>query len=359
MTLRLAVIGAGHLGKIHTRLLLQQGLQLIGVADPSRLARQQVEQEFGLPTFENYRDLVGQIDAAVIATPTRTHFDIASHLLQQRVHLLIEKPMTDSVAAAQQLTSLADRFGCFVQVGHCERFNPAFREALTLVGQPKFVIANRLGGYTFRSTDIGVVHDLMIHDIDLVNSMFPGHLIDSRAIGFSIFGGHEDMAQARLQFSCGGVANLSASRCSFQNERSLQIFGTRGFASVDLANSKVTSVSVPENIRNRNTNFLEFNAAQQAHVRANLFQSVLPKIEVAIEKTNAILDEQQDWLASIRFREKPKISAEIGAQAVELAQSVLDSLAAHRWSQFDPASTGPLCLVPRDVTPAAQVRKAA
>jgi predicted dehydrogenase len=310
-----------------------------------------VAQEFGIPSFENHTELLGQIDAAVIATPTRTHFDIASQLLAQRVHLLIEKPMTDSVATAQQLTSLAERFGCLVQVGHCERFNPAFREALTLVGQPKFVVANRLGGYTFRSTDIGVVHDLMIHDIDLVNAMFPGSLVETRAVGFSVFGGHEDMAQARLHFSCGGVANLSASRCSFQTERSLQIFGTSGFAAVDLANSSVTSVRVPDSIRYRQTSFQGLDPAQQAHIRTNLFESLLPKTEVAVERSNAILDEQRDWLTAIRYGERPTISAEIGAQAVAIAQSILDSLTAHRWSQFDPASTGPLGLVPREPIP--------
>lgn len=350
MTLRVAVIGAGHLGRIHTRLLSQQSeVKLVGVADPVAAARQQLEQEFSIPTFEDFREVIPRADAAVIATPTRTHFEIASELLQHRLHLLIEKPMTDSVSTAQQLTSLAERSRCIVQVGHCERFNPGFNQALNHVGQPKFVVANRLGGYTFRSTDIGVVQDLMIHDIDLVNSLFPGSLIDARAVGISIFGGHEDMAQARLQFSCGGVANLTASRCSYHNERSMQIFGTAGFASIDLANSSLAVVQVPEEIRDRAVDFQRLDTAQQAEIRANLFQSVLPRSEITVEKKNAILEEQKDWLTSIRFGEQPKINAQAGTQAVEIAQQVLDSLNAHRWSQFDPATTGPLWLPTRQV----------
>ena len=153
-----------------------------------------------------YQELIGHIDAAVVATPTRFHYDVASELLKHGIHTLIEKPLTDDVTTSREIVSLADRSGCVVQVGHVERFNPAFETAISKVGTPKFIQAARQSTYTFRSTDIGVVHDLMIHDIDLVNSIVNGSLVDTRAIGFSMFGGHEDMAQARLQFSCGAVA---------------------------------------------------------------------------------------------------------------------------------------------------------
>ncbi len=360
--LRVAVIGAGHLGKIHARLLAEQkGVEFVAVADPSPSAQQNILDTLDTRTVSDYTKLIGEIDAAIIATPTRTHFDVASRLLENGVHCLIEKPLSDSVSDAQALVSLADRHRCAVAVGHVEQFNPAIKAALKKIGTPKFVVANRLSGYTFRSTDIGVVHDLMIHDIDLVNSFFAGDLLETRAVGMSMFGHHEDMATARLQFTCGGVANLTASRCSFENERTMKIFGTTGFAHIDLATSKVTVVEVPEYIRDREFDLLDTTPEQQNFIRENLFSKILPKHEIEIDKSNAIQAEQTDWISAIRNGETPRVSAEQGAQAVEIAQSVLDSLAAHRWSQSDTATTGPFGIITatgdrRSVTP---IRKAA
>jgi predicted dehydrogenase len=344
--LRIGVIGAGHLGKIHARLLkTQKEADLVFVADPSPGAQQAIIDELDTRTVSDYRKALDEIDAAVIATPTRTHYDIASELLERGIHTLIEKPLTDSVTDAQRIVDLADRHDCVVQVGHVERFNPAIQAALKKIGEPKFISSTRMSGYTFRSTDIGVVHDLMIHDIDLVNSMFAGKLVETRAIGMSVFGHHEDLAQARLHFSCGGVANLTASRCSFQNDRGMQIFGTEGFASINLAESKVTLVSVPGWLKQRKYDVLDTTPEQQAFIREQLFNKILPKTELKIPTTNAILSEQKDWISAIRNGDTPKITAEQGRQAVEIAQSVLDSLAAHRWSQKDPATTGPFSLV--------------
>ncbi|MFK7768703.1 MAG: Gfo/Idh/MocA family oxidoreductase [Mariniblastus sp.] len=344
--LRVGIVGAGHLGKIHARLLnSQDDVEVVAIADPSPSAQQQVLDEIETRAVSDYQKLYGQIDAAVVATPTRTHFAIASELLQNNIHTLIEKPLTDSVSDAQKLVNLADRSGLVISVGHVERFNPAIKAAMDLVGTPKFIQASRMSGYTFRSTDIGVVHDLMIHDIDLINSMFPGEVVDTRAVGMSMFGHNEDMAQARIQFSCGGVANLTASRCSFNNERSFQVFGTEGYASVDLAQSKVTFVKVPSWVRNRQYDVLDTTPEQQAFIREQLFTKVLPKSEIEVPKTNAILAEQKDWIHSIRTGETPRVSATAGMQAVEIAQGVIDSVAMHRWDA-QPQSTGPLGVVP-------------
>ena len=256
--IRVAVIGAGHLGKIHARLISSiESVRLVAIADPCDVALKNVSDMMpaDVARVHDYRKLVGQIDAAIIATPTRFHFGIAADLLQSGIHLLIEKPMTDSVTDAQTIVEMADRYNCVVAVGHCEQFNAAIQTALKEIGTPKFIQASRLSGYTFRSTDIGVVHDLMIHDIDLVNSMFMGQVVETRATGISIFGNHEDIAQARIQFSCGGIANLTASRCSFSSERSFQVFGTDGFARVDLATHQIDVVRVPSWIRKREYDF--------------------------------------------------------------------------------------------------------
>ena len=332
--LRVAVIGAGHLGRIHTRpLKTQSEIDLVAVADPSPAAQQQIIDEFGVNVVSNYRKLIDQIDAAVIATPTRMHFEIAQELLNAKVHTLIEKPLTDSVTDANELVKTAKENGCVVQVGHVEQFNPAIKSALGLVGQPKFIQASRMSGYTFRSTDIGVVHDLMIHDIDLINSMFEGELVETRATGVSMFGHHEDIAHARLQFSCGGVANLTASRCSFEAQRSFQIFGTDGFANADLATNKVTFVKVPTWIQNKKYDLLDTTPEQQAFIRENLFSKILPKSEIDVPQTNAILAEQQDWVDAIRSSQPTRVSAQQGAEAVEIAESVIHSINAHHWSE--------------------------
>ena len=345
--LRMAVIGAGNLGRIHARLLAEQKwANLVAVADPGEGARNQLKQAVDVATVADYQTLVGLIDAAVIATPTRTHFEIASDLLERGIHVLIEKPLTDSVADAQELVAIAERSDCVVQVGHVERFNPAFATAVAAIGKPKFIQAQRTSGYTFRSTDIGVVHDLMIHDIDLVNSMLGSRLIDTRAVGFSMFGGHEDMAQARLQFSCGAVANLTASRCSFNSGRTMQIFGTDGFAQIDFTAGTVETVNVPSWMKNRSVDFFSLDEGQRQFVREQLFEGILDRKQVTVEKTNAIVDEHCDFINAIQNRKPCRVSVEHGAAAVSIAQSVLDSLAAHCWSQNNPSMSGPMPQMP-------------
>jgi predicted dehydrogenase len=341
---RVAVIGAGHLGKIHTRLLHSQlnDVRLVGVADPSPEAQRAVLNQAEIPVVSDYRKLIPEIDAAVIATPTRFHHAVAMDLLENGIHTLIEKPLTDSVADAEQLVEVADLNKCVVQVGHVERFNPAIATALRKVGTPKFIQASRTSTYTFRSTDVGVVHDLMIHDIDLVNSMFAGTMTESRAVGISVFGHHEDTAQARLEFSCGGVANITASRCSFSPERTIQIFGTDGFASVNLADSTLTAIRIPSWLRQREFDVLKATPEQQAWIREQLFDAVLKKKQIAVPTTNAILSEQQDWIEAIRNGSKPKVSAQQGAEAVAIAESVLDQINTHRWSDTELRMTGPL-----------------
>ena len=196
--IRVAVIGAGHLGRIHARLIGQvEGAALAGIAEPSPAAQRMLLENYSCEIVSDYRKLVDQVDAAIIATPTHSHFEIAEDLLQKKIHLLVEKPLTACPYQAKRLVDLAEENGCVLSIGHCEQFNPAIRYAMDLIGQPRFIQSTRASGYTFRSTDIGVVHDLMIHDIDLVNSAFGSEVVDCRACGMTVFGGFEDIAQAR------------------------------------------------------------------------------------------------------------------------------------------------------------------
>ena len=365
--LRIAIIGAGNLGKIHTRLLAENPkVHLVAIADPSPTAQENILKRVSVPVVRDFRSIINDIDAAVVATPTRFHFEVASELLAAGKHTLIEKPVTDSVEDALHLSNLADSTGAVVQVGHVEQFNPAFAKALQEIGTPKFIQASRMSGYTFRSTDIGVVYDLMIHDIDLVNSIFEGKVVDTRAVGFSVFGQNEDMAQARLQFSGGAVANLTASRCSFSPERSMQIFGTDGFSQIDFTNSKVTTIVVPSWIRNRELNFFNLTNQQQDYIRESLFDNVLKRKQVEVPRSNAIEAEHNDWIDAIQTGARPRIDARQGMEAVEIADGVLNALNTHRWEQRNLAMTGPLAKLPdtsvTDAIPQAlhpQMRRAA
>ena len=183
----------------------------------------------------DFRELVGEIDAAVVATPTFTHHAIASELIRGGVHVLVEKPIAPNVREADELVQLARRRHVVLQVGHVERFNPGLVSVERRLAEPKFIEARRQSGYTFRSTDVGVVLDLMIHDIDVALSLVKSPVVQVDALGVSVMGDHEDMVSARLRFANGAVANLTASRMSYAPARTMQVFTATGFASIDFA----------------------------------------------------------------------------------------------------------------------------
>ncbi|MBX3416687.1 MAG: Gfo/Idh/MocA family oxidoreductase [Pirellulaceae bacterium] len=343
--IRVAVIGGGHLGRIHARLLKNNPIARLSlVCDPQPLVQQAFIKDFNVRAVSDFRKSLDEFDAAVIATPTGLHADIARALILQGKHLLIEKPVTAESKDAHELARLAREKSLCVQVGQVERFNPAIQAAQSVVGTPKYIEASRQSGYTFRSTDIGVVQDLMIHDIDLVCQMFSGPLQSVHALGISMFGEHEDIAQARLEFACGGVANLTASRCSFQPERIVKIFGTKGYASADLTQHRVTSVQVPHWIAQREFDFSAVSDDQKQYIREHLFSQVLPKSELEVAPVNAIEAEQTDWLESIGQFRDPIVTIEQGARNVEIAEEIIGQINAHRWSSKNRAQVGPLAI---------------
>lgn len=345
--IRVGIVGAGHLGRIHTRLIKNvSSAKLTCIAEPQPLLQQKLLDEHNCQVVSDYRKIADDVDAVVIATPTVTHHEVASFFLERGIHTLIEKPMTHSVEQARELVELAEKNNATVQVGHVEHFNPAVRKALEFIGQPKFIESSRCSSYTFRSTDIGVVHDLMIHDIELMNWMFGSDVVDSQSVGMSVMGGNEDVARSWLKFECGGVANLTASRCSFEAERRMRIFGTDGFASIDLATSTLKAIRIPSWVRQREFSFQNCNPEQIEFIKANLFSQVLPIEEVTVEPANAIQMEQQDWIDSIIQNRPPTVCATTGLRAVEVAQRVLDQIAEHQWAPGDRSMTGEFAVPP-------------
>ena len=330
--IKCAVIGVGHLGRIHARLIRElDGVELVGVADPDREAREQVAQQYHVSHFADYQELIDSIDAAIIATPTRSHFEIAKVLLAHGVHVFLEKPMTHTSAQARHLVSLADSTNRVLQIGHVERFNPAFEHVRQTIRNPKYIEGSRTSNYTFRSTDIGVVHDLMIHDIDLVLSLNRSPITDVRALGISVFGGEEDIAHARLEFANGCVANLSASRTSFVANRSMHIFSQQGFFGLDFASGAVKTVLPSDEVRQGQHGFERMSLAEKQQAREEIFSRYLPLQEFVTEKQNAILQEQYDFVKCIQTGATPRVSAQDGCDAVELCDLILQQIVTHRW----------------------------
>jgi predicted dehydrogenase len=343
--LKLAVIGAGHLGRIHARLLKQTGdVEVIGVVDPVESARTAVANECGIPAYSDHRELLGVAEAAVIATPTRHHHAVAVDFLRFGTPLLIEKPITESLAEANELVLLAERHGTLVQVGHIERFNPAFVAASDYVQRPRYVEAVRAAGFTGRSTDIGVVLDLMIHDIDLVLAMIGTPVVRVSALGLAILGRHEDVAQARLEFACGAVANLSASRVSYSAtpKRQMQIWSERGFVSLDFANRAATAVSPSDAVRRHELDFHALEPAAKTACKERLATDILRVQPLEVAATNALADELVDFVESIRNNRQPRVTARHARDAVAVAEQVLASLRTHRWHGRSGGAIGPL-----------------
>ena len=308
--LRIAVIGAGRLGGFHAqKLAARDDVELMAVADPLPANRNRVAAECHTEALADYAGLLGRIDAAVVATPTTLHHPIARRLLEAGIHVLVEKPLCASRREADELVAAARRRNVVLQVGHVERFNPAFQAVAPQVGNPKYIEAVRSSGFTFRSTDIGVVLDLMIHDIDLVLSLVGSPLRKIDALGLSVVGGHEDVANARLEFECGCVAALSASRVSYEQVRRMSVWSATGFAAVDLAARTATLVRPSETLRRRRFHVDGLTPEGVEHYREHFAEEHLPREQLAFDAVDALALEIDDFIGSTARCRRPDDSA--------------------------------------------------
>ncbi|HEV7221651.1 MAG TPA: Gfo/Idh/MocA family oxidoreductase [Pirellulales bacterium] len=341
--LRVAVVGAGHLGRIHARILSGlEGFSLVGVADPLEASRRETAVAHHVEAFADHRRLLGRIDAAVVAAPTKQHHAVALDLLAGGVHLFVEKPLAATLAEAQELVDAARRRGALLQVGHVERFNPAFAAVLPHVREPKYIEAVRRGGFTFRSTDIGVVLDLMIHDIDLVLSLVRSPLRSVEALGVSLFGRREDIANARLHFENGCVASLSASRASHGAARTMQIWSRRAFAGIDFAARTATIVRPSDALLRRELDVEQMSIEEKTALKDRLMTEHLPVEQIQAEPCDAITAEWLDFADSIRAGRAPRVSGEDGRDAIAAAERILAQIAAHAWDGAPEGPLGPL-----------------
>jgi predicted dehydrogenase len=330
--LRVAGVGVGHLGRHHARILGSlPGVELVAVADSRPEQAAAVAEGLKTRAVLDYLELLGRVDAVSIAVPTSLHREVAGFFLENGVPAMVEKPLAASPAQAEELVELARSTGAALQVGHIERFNPAFATLQSSPIRPKFLSAERLAMYTFRSTDVGVVFDLMIHDIDLVLSLVDSPVRSVSAVGVSLFGDHEDVADARVEFENGTVANLSASRASYATSRKMRIWGAEGYASLDFAAKQATVVRPSDDFLAGGVDLEGVDLAQPAAIKEHLFGKVLRVDRVEPPGCDQLTMELQDFADAVRQGTRPRVTGEDALAAVRLADQIVRSLEAHRW----------------------------
>jgi predicted dehydrogenase len=343
--LRVAVIGVGHLGKEHARILASlPEVELVGVADVNHEQAQTIARRHNTQAFSEYWPLLKTIDAASIVVPTSYHLQVAREFLKHGIPLLVEKPLACSVAEAQELVDLADKHGAILQVGHIERFNPAYEDLLGRRFQPKLVRAQRMGPFTGRSTDVGVVLDLMIHDIDLLLALVKASVRSVEAVGMSVFGKHEDIANARLHFVNGCVAEITASRASPTASRQMQIWGPEGYAEIDFATRKLTMVQPSDEVRRHGLDPARLDPASRSRIREELFTRHLELMTVDGKAQDQLTCELQEFVTCVQTGTTPRVSGYDGLAALGVAEQILQAIREHSWDGSLAGPKGPLQL---------------
>jgi predicted dehydrogenase len=302
--IRAAVVGVGYLGKFHAEKYADMpGVTLVAVVDTDLQQAREVAARVGTRAFADYRDLFGRVDAVSIAVPTFLHYEIARDFLAQGVDVLIEKPITRTVAEADELIAAAKKKGCIIQVGHLERFNPAVVAVRDRVCRPLFFQCERLSLYQPRGTDVSVVHDLMIHDIDLILDFVKTDIRYCHAMGASVVTDQVDIAHAHIEFENNAVANVTASRIANKNERKIRIFQPDGYFSIDFANRAIT------------------------HIRPGSGQDQCPVPGMMMEQqsfaaADALADEIRSFIHAVTTRSAPEVSGRMGRDALKMAVDI-------------------------------------
>jgi predicted dehydrogenase len=301
MQIKTAVIGTGYLGKFHAqKYAALDNSELVAVVDTDVSTANKIAHDNTCRALTDYHQLFGQIDAVSIASPTQSHFEIARDFLQQGIHVLVEKPITVTVAEADTLIDLAKNNHCVLQVGHLERFNPAVMALDEVLREPVFIESHRLAPFKLRATDVNVILDLMIHDIDILLNLIKSRVVDITANGARVLSGSIDIANARLTFENGCVANVTASRVSFKSERKMRIFQNDAYITVDFQNRILSH-----------------------HYKGDgESEPGIPKIEsreTVFEEADALRSEIASFLDVIAHNKAPLVTGEDGRRALETA----------------------------------------
>ncbi len=306
-TLRAAVVGVGYLGRFHAQKYRAiEGVELAGVCDLDAAAGRAVAQSVGTTYVADHRELLGKVDAVTIAASTSAHFELARFFLEHGVHVLVEKPMTRTSAEAAVLTELAERRGLKLQVGHVERFNPALLSAREGLSNVRFIECHRLAPFKGRGADVNVILDVMIHDLDVLLSLVDSAPADVSAVGIPVLTDDVDIANARIEFANGAIANVTASRVSTAAQRRFRVFQAHQYVAIDFGSGEVRRVT-------RRTDWREGQAA-------------LDEESWSLDKGDALLAETQSFVAAIRDDRPCEVSGADGFAALELAERIIANI---------------------------------
>ncbi len=322
--LNVAVIGVGHLGKEHARIFAgMEGVRLVGVVDTNPDRLKAVAKKHGVPGHSDYRALLDQVQAVSLVVPTVAHHAIALDFLERGVPILVEKPMCKNLEQARELVDLARRKGTLLQIGHIERFNPAVEALQAEVVNPRFIECHRLSSFSFRSTDIGVVLDLMIHDIDIILHLVRSRVVHVDAVGVSILGKDEDIANARLVFENGCVANVTASRVSVQGMRKIRIFANDRYISLDYQAKTAAIFKKGPKLRERGFDAAKIDPTKIADLKALLFGELIERRDLKIDNNGEpLVRELRSFIDCVRTKTEPVVPGEHGLRAMEVADMI-------------------------------------
>ncbi len=316
--IKAGIVGVGHLGEIHLKLILQSELfKLIGFYDTNVDRAKFISKKYNVDYYENYNDMSNNIDCVIICTPTLFHFDIAKFFLNNHKHVFIEKPITNNLNQANELVNIKNENKLIGQVGHVERFNGAFIEVEKILN-PMFIESHRLSHYPARGTDVSVVLDLMIHDIDIILSIVDSKVKNLSANGTKIISSSPDIANARIEFDNGCVANLTASRLSLKKMRKMRVFQSDSYISIDFDKSKSEIVQISDyDKKNKYAMTLHNSDGKEKEINIKTLENL---------DVNSIVEEHNNFAFSINTNKSPKVSFEIGRDALELAFKILEKI---------------------------------
>lgn len=319
--LKIGVVGAGHLGKIHIKCILQiSKYQLVGFYDSDPTNAKKVSEDFGVKSYKGIDELIDDVDVIDIVTPTLSHFNIASMALKKFKHVFIEKPVVTTPAQALELIQVAEEANVKVQVGHVERFNPAFIAVADQINNPLFIETHRLAQFNPRGTDVPVILDLMIHDLDIVLNVVKSDIRKVSASGVAVVSDTPDIANARVEFDNGCVANLTASRISMKNMRKTRIFQKDAYISIDFLEKKSEIISMTEDIDTNDPLAMVLDLGENKKPK----QIKMAKPEII--PSNAILSELESFADAIKFNTVPPVTINDGYAALDLAYRIIEKM---------------------------------
>jgi predicted dehydrogenase len=332
--IRVAVVGAGKMGAIHAKVYGQMPqCHLVAVVDIDAEKAQHLAEQHQCQAFTDCADVLDKVDAVTIATPTVTHLDLAGTFIKNRIAVLIEKPLAANVKEGKKIVALAKKYDSVVAVGHSERCNPVAQAIKRLDIQPKFIEANRISPYPFRSTDVGVVLDVMIHDIDIILSLAASKIKKVDAVGVNVVEEKEDICNARIIFENGCIANITASRLALKTERKVRVFSRQAYLSVDYLKKSGIVIKADPNI-NVVKWIQEQKDAGSFDLTAVNWPDMLHIEQLDIDDKEPLRLEQEAFLRAVTDRAyRPEVSAEEGLAALVCAEKILASVKRHGWNE--------------------------